>query len=209
MRSFMSGPDGTFVAFFPDYFGMSGTAPTLTIEDIEMVNFSIDVSDDSLATDVFVAGGTTDQYNPTVDASAWYLTAGVVNIRQKGAMALLLGLTSTEDPDLSPAALYARFGMRPLKAEYPTVSSGVMEYLQALALFQKQWSAQFATDVEFTFMPELYPGMRVLIKSHGVTVFVEEVTHSFGFDTGFSTSATISSPATLTGGIKGMGLSRL
>lgn len=210
MRSFMSGPDGTFIAFYPDYFGVSGTSPTVSIEDIEMVNFSIDVSDDSLATDVFIAGGgVIDSYSPQVTSVSWLDTAGVVNITQAGVMKLLLGIDTENDPDYTPAAIYARFGLRPLKAEYPQVATGAMEYLQALALFQKKWSEQYSTNVQFTFLPELYPGMRALIKSYQITVFIEEVTHSFGFDTGFQTAATVSSPASVGGGFKGLNLGRI
>ena len=44
-------------------------------------------------------------------------------------------------------------------------------------------------------MPELYPGMRVYVKSYGVQVYVQAVTHTFSYESGFSTSATINSPS--------------
>lgn len=210
LRSFMSAPDGSFIAFYPDYFGTMGSKTKMVIEDIELLDFGIDINDDSLVTDLFVAASTAQEYDSGgVSVANWYASSGVMNIRDQGAIKLLLGIDPSSDPDFSPDNIYAKFGMRPLKAEYPNLWSGAFEKAQALYLFQKKWSEQYSTRVSFTFLPELYPGMRILVKSHGVEVYVEEVTHSFGYDTGFSTIATVSSPATVGGGIKGMPLGRL
>jgi len=213
LRSFMSGPDGSFIAFFPDYFGIYGGENNykLTLEDIELVDFKIDVNDDELATDVFVTGQLPDPTGVTPIAEAqWINSNGVVNIRQGSAMALILGDEFADKSNFDPDAFYARFGLRPLKAQYQSVSSHLLEYLQALTLFQRKWAAQYRTQVSFTFMPELYPGMRILIKSHNVTVFVEEVVHTGSFETGFQTTATISSPAAVNGGgIKGMAVGKV
>ena len=198
MRSFMSGPDGSFLAFFPDYFGVFGTSPKLVLEDIELLDFRIDANDDNLTTDVFVAGHTSSSTDsPSIELADWFETQGIVNIRDKNKMKFLLGVDIQHDPEFNPLDIYERFGMRPLKAEYPQVGAHIMERGQALLLFMQKWAQQYSTQVQFTFMPELYPGMRVLIKSHQITVFVEEVTHTFGYDTGFSTIATVSSPATV------------
>lgn len=207
LRSFMSGPDGSFIAFFPDYFGLYTDTKTLfTLEDIELVDFKIDVNDDELATDVFVTGeSSTENASQPITQIQWLASNGVVNIRQNGAMSMLLGDEFADKANFDPDAFYARFGLRPLKATFVSVHEHLMEYLQALTLFQRKWAAQYRTQVQFTFMPELFPGMRILIKSHNVTVFVEEVVHTGSFETGFSTTATISSPASINGGgIKGM-----
>lgn len=198
LRSFMSGPDGSFMAFFPDYFGLFGTSAKLILEDIELLDFRIDANDDNLATDVFVAGHTGSfTPSPTVELNDWFNTEGVVNIRKRNEMKFLLGVDISNDPDFNPLNIYQRFGIRPLKAEYPQIGAHIMERGQALMLFLQKWAQQYSTQVQFTFMPELYPGMRIMIKSHQITVFVEEVTHTFGYDTGFSTIATVSSPATV------------
>jgi len=209
LRSFMSGPDGSFVAFFPDYFGLYHEKGqpnySLQLEDIELVDFKIDVNDDNLATDVFVAGSTSDTENVAPMLNSWLNSNGVVNIRQNDAMALMLGDQFVAKDNFDPDAFYNRFGLRPLKAEFPQINDHIYEYVQALTLFMRTWAAQYSTQVQFTFMPELMPGMRILIKSHKVTVFVEEVVHTGSFDTGFSTTATISSPASVDGGgIAGM-----
>ncbi len=204
MRSFMSGPDGSFIAFFPDYFGLYSEDKEnykLILEDIELIDFHIDVNDDEMVTDVFVAGETlgTNGTSP-ITAAQWLHSRGVVNIRQSSAMAMILGDAFADKQNFDPDAFYARFGMRPLKASFQAVHEHLMEYLQALTLFMRKWAAQYRTTVQFTFMPELYPGMRILIKSHNITVFVEEVVHSGSFETGFTTSATISAPAAVNGG---------
>lgn len=213
LRCFMSGPDGSFVAFYPDYFGLAGTSPKLVLEDIEMLDFRIDVNDNNLATDVFVIGshgasiGPQAGINPYLD---WANTRGIVNVRQPETMGYVLGQDS-DQVDFSADSIYGRFGMRPYKIDLPQVSSPLFEKLQALQVFQKKWSEQYSTNVQFTFMPELQPGMRVLIKSHDMTVYVEEVVHTFGFDTGFTTQATISSPARVGAGmdIEGLPLGRM
>jgi hypothetical protein len=213
LRSFMSGPDGSFIAFFPDYFGIykadGDPGYVLTLEDIEMIDFKIDVNDDDLATDVFVTGETNSNTGQNaITQSQWLSSNGIVNIRQKSALAALLGddFANAFDADL----FYKKFGLRPLKATFVSVNSHLLEYLQALTLFMRKWAAQYRTQVQFTFMPELYPGMRILIKSHNITVFVEEVVHTGSFETGFATVATISSPASVNGGgISGMPIGKV
>ena len=56
---------------------------------------------------------------------------------------------------------------------------------------------QYATQVEFTFMPELYPGQRIQLADHNLQVYVSQVTHSCDFENGFTTTATIMAPSTL------------
>ena len=57
MRKFCSRmPNGDFVAYYPDYFGMDGKQAVLKLEDIEMKNVQIDLNDDALCTHSYVAG---------------------------------------------------------------------------------------------------------------------------------------------------------
>lgn len=209
LRSFMSGPDGSFIAFYPDYFGIFGTKYKLILEDVEMINFSIDVSDNNLATDVFVAGGTEVPNLGTNDTQLqWVLSSGVASITQSAMMKMLLGVDIDKDPEWKPDQIYKRFGMRPFKAEFPNLIGGgtQIERIQAITLFGQKWAQQYSTQVQFTFMPEIMPGMRIYIKSHGVTVYVEEVSHNFSYESGFTTVATISSPAAVGGGLSDIGL---
>jgi hypothetical protein len=62
--------------------------------------------------------------------------------------------------------------------------------------FAEQWSLQYSTNAQFTFMPELLPGGLVALGDR-LQMFIEEVTHSFDLGGGFTTSASLSSPASL------------
>src|SRR5690606_20353241 len=57
MRSFMSAPNGDFIAWFPDYFGQFGTAGRMIVRDIELVNegFNMTWNDENMVTHQFVA----------------------------------------------------------------------------------------------------------------------------------------------------------
>jgi hypothetical protein len=59
-----------------------------------------------------------------------------------------------------------------------------------------KWAEQYKTTCQFTFMPELYPGMRINLKGHNLQVYVTEVTHTFDYENGFNTSAIIMAPST-------------
>jgi hypothetical protein len=54
MRSFMSLPNGDFYAFYPDYFGSFEQQPYWEIDDIEVIEGNITLTDDALATHVYV-----------------------------------------------------------------------------------------------------------------------------------------------------------
>lgn len=56
LRSFMSMPNGNFYAFYPDYFGGLGRTPYWEIDDVEIIDGNIQLSDDALATHVYVVG---------------------------------------------------------------------------------------------------------------------------------------------------------
>jgi hypothetical protein len=57
LRHFQSMPNGHFYAFYPDYFGgLSHRTPYWEIHDIEIMDLTMDISDDSLATHVYVVG---------------------------------------------------------------------------------------------------------------------------------------------------------
>jgi hypothetical protein len=76
-----------------------------------------------------------------------------------------------------------------------------MEFLAAVKLFLQKWAEQYSTRVEMTFMPELFPGMRVNLVGHNVSVYVQQVSHNFDFSNGggFSTMATVTAPTSSTG----------
>jgi len=62
--------------------------------------------------------------------------------------------------------------------------------------FLDKWAKQFYCTAEFTFLPELFPGSIVdFPPPHDLTMYVEEVTHSFDRAGGFTTTASLTSPA--------------
>ena len=50
MRSFCSAPNGDFMAWFPDYYGLWGTAAIMVLEPIEMQDFYVEWTDDYFVT---------------------------------------------------------------------------------------------------------------------------------------------------------------
>ena len=209
LRSFMSAPNGDFYSFFPDPFGLFGTKPVFRLEPIETKNLKIDAIDDPITTHVFTAGDT--DMTGQVNILDWMNTAGLVAITQDYVFNQLLNIQPEDEGYLNPEEFIQKYGVRPLKMKFPVVRDPSYEYFLALHLFMEKWSAQYATRVDFTFMPELYPSMRIEVAGQGIVVYAEEVTHTFDFDTGFRTSAVISSPAT-TGsgqGIEGLPIGRV
>lgn len=82
LRQFMSTPDGKFFAFYPDYFGeMNSRPPYWEIDDIEVMDGGINLSDDSLVTHEYVIG---DTINPLAPSEQGLLrsvfSSGVVTI---------------------------------------------------------------------------------------------------------------------------------
>ena len=194
MRKFCSAPNGDFVAYYPDYFGMDGKKAVLKLEDIEMKNVQIDLNDDALSTHVYVAG-TAAPINTQV--LGWLNSKGYATVenewlfsRMQKAAPRLPGETMTRGTEIMK-----RFGVRPMINNMAMVQSGPMEVMMAIAIFMEQWALQYATVVELTFMPELFPGMRIELVGHGLQVYVSQVTHNCDFEAGFTTTATIMAPS--------------
>ncbi len=204
LRSFMSLPDGSFYAFYPDYFGEMGQHnPYWLIDDIEITGGTINITDDALATHVYAIG---ENSWPIDDSMLNELfSAGTVTIFNaftgKGAIE-----NGTDDNGLGNVMgtkdalnFIKRYGARPLVQEYPMVRSGIFEMLMAYQLFMQAWSNQFLSTFTFTFMPELFPGGKVGFPSHGIMMYINQVTHTFDYTSGFTTTAQLSSPSLMPG----------
>jgi murein DD-endopeptidase MepM/ murein hydrolase activator NlpD len=197
LRDFQSAPNGDFVAWYPDKLGIYGKGAAVSIRDIEIKQpFAIMLSDDQLTTHVAVAGNI---YNPDptthVDPD-WIYTHGIVSVQQKEVMKLLLGLDTGKDyKNWGGDWILPRFGMRPLRQEAAMIRAPQWEFMLALHIFMQKWSEQFLTDLQLTFMPEVYPGMRIIIEEHGIALYAESVTHQGSRqEPGFSTTVQVSSP---------------
>ena len=199
LREFQSSPTGDFVAWFPDYFGTHGQAPVLNVYDIEIIDFQMYHNDTFLTTHIGVSGDFKN-FGSSVDLIDWMSSKGIVSIQVDQVMAQLFGITVEELNALYPPSFSGnflqRYGMRPKVQEVPIIRSHVTEFMYAWRLFQLCWAAQYSTQVQFTFLPELYPGMRIKIADHNIEVYVQSVTHQGSRQGGFSTTAQVTCPVT-------------
>jgi cell wall-associated NlpC family hydrolase len=220
MRSFCSAPNGDLIAWFPDYYGLWGTAAVMTIETIEVKDFSVSWSDAFFVTHQFTAttpsGGagqngldlSTGNVTPLVDsvvdpliiAQSLSYTRGIASIDIPAMMYALFKVDATEaDAQAFAQWIYKRFGARPDFQQLPNLVGPSAEFFAAIYFFMRQWAYQYNADIPLTFMPELFPGMLIQIPDFSFQAYVNSVTHSFQFGQGgfFNTSVNISAPARL------------
>lgn len=227
LRHFQSLPDGRFYAFFPDYFGeMKAHPPYWLIDDIEILDGKIDLTDDALVTHMYVVGDTTSVLSGSTGGTFPSLTtAGVVTVynmfladsvlnrtnARKAARADAAKKTKKEKKekwaDLDPAgmgipldltdvrAFLQKYGARPQRDDMPMIRSPYYEMFLAYQRFLLAWSRQFSSYFSFTFMPELFPGGKVGFPDHALQMYIEEVEHSWNYESGFLTNAILSAPS--------------
>lgn len=193
--NFASAPNGDFVVYYPDYFGTDGKQAVLKLEEIEMIDVGIDFNDDALTTHVYVAGDNQYGQGVPVNEYGWLQSHGVASVENKFLFGALTAMSLGFPEQMDGLELMRRFGVRPFRQELSNIKSKEMEFLIACQFFMLKWAQQFATQVEFTFMPELFPGMRIDLSGHNMQVYVTEVNHTFDFEDGFTTTATIMAPS--------------
>jgi hypothetical protein len=196
LRSFRSAPDGKFTAFYPDYFGLDGTAPALVLEDIEMKDVRIDINDAALATHVFTMGSE-NVVSSIPDELGYMRSPGVVTIEDEWLFRRATAGSYFPPETQDPMEFMQRYGIRPYKRAFKEIySPGNEAAMLVLAIkeFMDRWARQYQTRIELTFMPELFPGMRVELSGHNLVVYVQAVNHSFSYDSGFSTTAEVMAP---------------
>ena len=197
LRNFQSAPNGDFIAYYPDYFGLDGKDAQWNIEDIEMINVQIDLNDDALATHVYVAGAAYPSGGGGGGTLGWLQSKGVATVENEFLFKRMT-LAAPSPPGerlLTGKQVMEKFGARPLVKSMSSVRQGPMEFLLAVQTFMTKWAEQYATQIETTFMPEIFPGMRVNLVDHNLQVYVSEVTHSGDFESGFTTTMTIMAPS--------------
>lgn len=215
MRNFASLPNGDFIAWFPDYFNIARRNPWLRISPVEIKKCTIDISDKSLTTHVYIMGNPYGIGNLPSAYSDWYNKlqgAGVVTIEQSGILDSFLYTKEqidsrkkiTNAPDQyetseSAISFLEKYGARPYAETNLTLRHPIIEFFYAYNTFITKWAEQFISRVEFTFMPELFPGMIIEIpnyeqQSHSFSFYVQEVVHTFSYTGGFSTSAILIAP---------------
>lgn len=204
MRKFSSAPNGDFISWFPDYFGVYGTAGKMEIKSIELTDFTMNWSDEQLKTHFFVTGAMYGDPNlplgqiggPVTQILDKFFTLGIASIEQDKIMQTLFNIDQSSIFS-RPLELLQRFGPRVHHIQAPTIASREAEFWLAIYNFQRNWSSQFSASVPMTFMPELYPGMLMQIPELGFQAYVTRVTHTFDFSQGFSTTAAITAPSSL------------
>lgn len=225
LRAFQSMPNGNFFAFFPDYFGgLSHRTAYWEIDDIEVLDGQIELSDDALATHVYIVGDTSPSFG-TIDITDEILSSGVVTIFDAFSSDFISGLSATPDtPPPTPKnpppagtfqggiskivdktnalAFLTKYGARPYREEAPMVRNAYFELFLAYQKFMLLWSQQFLTTFTFTFMPELYPGGIVAFPDHGIQCYISDVTHECDYENGFLTRANLMAPAAISGSDK-------
>lgn len=207
LRNFQSLPDGSFLGFFPDYFGtFDHRKPYWAIENIEIMDGKIELTDDALTTHLYVVGATINPLgaigNPERVAST-----GVATIFNMSELGFINSTGKAEKNNRNPLfgshdqalAFLQRYGARPHLEDAPYIHNHYLETFLAIHMFMQAWARTFLTTFTFTFMPELYPGGRVVFPDHDLVMYIDEVSHSFSYESGFTTQANLSAPAAWTG----------
>lgn len=210
MRDFCSAPNGDLIAWFPDYFGVYGLAGKMVVRNIELEDFTMVWTDQYLITHQFTAGSSygLSTINQANTAFRKLSTKGIASVEHPEILEALLSV-DRNDPVTqgwtNPDILLQRFGARPKFDTMDALSSDQAEFWYALHLFQRNWANQFQSQVPVTFMPEVFPGMLLLLEHYGIQFYVEGVDHSWSFGPGggFRTTVSISSPSEPSG--KGFG----
>lgn len=194
LRNFQSAPNGDFIAYTPDQFGLYGKPAILNLEDIEIRDFRIDLSDEPLTTHVYIDGDLNAQGLDN-GINGWITTAGVATMENEPLFNQLRKIAPGDMQGLTGHDIIKKFGVRPFKQTYTSLGSPALEFLLATQMFMGKFSSMYSANVTFTFMPELYPGMRVLLKKHNMQMYCGAVTHSFDYEQGFTTTAVLSAPS--------------
>jgi hypothetical protein len=210
LRSFCSAPNGDFIAWFPDYYGLWGTAAKMVVQPIEVLDFDVTWSDDFFVTHQFTVLGFMNQIDLAEGTSSVVFgdtnslavaTYGLANIDVPAIMEALFGVKATKDEAAKFAQfIYRKFGARP---DYQVIDGMIAnndkraEFFSALYLFMRQWAYQYNATVPLTFMPELWPGMLLQIPAFDFQAYVTTVTHTFNFGQGggFRTEVNLAAPA--------------
>ena len=210
-RSWCTAPNGDFIAWFPDYFGRYGYAAKWKLSPVEMQEFTIDWSDGNLITHNYAYGSSANlnqTLNPNTNVTApptdynELQTYGVATIDVPG---LLKAIANVQDGSVwsSPQEIYQQFGPRVNTTSLPIVAAtSPAEFWFAIKQFMDFWTKQFSATVQLTFMPELYPGMLLVIDELGFQAYIKSVTHQWSMSAGgggFSTSVQIVAPSATDG----------
>lgn len=196
MRDFQSAPNGDFVAFYPDRLGAYGKFPIMQVRDIEVMDFKLSINDSNMATHVIAVGDVTAPEPRTGISFDALIGSGMVTIEQTEIMKMVFGLKTEQSLDGFASEFMEKFGLRPYREDAFQIRDIGWLWLVALHRWEQAWANQWMARVTFTFMPELYPGMRIQLmdREPNLAVYVEQVTHTGSRTGGFNTQAIVSTP---------------
>lgn len=208
LRDYCSAPNGDFMAWFPDYYGHYGTAGKIIVSDVEIMQpFTIAWGDENLKTHFFVMGSSYDRVSPDGmggDASQINQelgTAGIASVEMPQLMHALFNLDAKVFANQGRNFLN-RYGARVVTEYMNNIHGHQQEFFFAVYRFMLNWSSQYYATVEFTFLPEIYPGMLLVFPRYGLQAYVQAVNHSFDLSTGggppaFTTRANLTAWSTI------------
>lgn len=214
-RVYASLPDGSFIAWYPDYFNITKDNPYYYIRSTEVVDFTIDINDNQILTHSYVIGA---PFWPAVSVDVQNQNAlyggGIASIDMPGLVDSFFNLNSPNVDESvdnlisnisSVNNFFNRYGVRPSVNSDLNIRHPIIEFFYAYQTLIKAWAAQFVSTATFTFLPDLFPGMIAQIETNDPNnpeycVYVEQVTHDFDYTNGFTTSATITALSRPTGG---------
>lgn len=203
VRDFMSAPNGDFIAFVPDRIGRYSNFPAIQIRDIEVIDFKAIASDANLVTHYLSNADVEAAPLDAIDTAMQLLfTSAMMTVDQAPLMNFMLGLPIDKTDEQYGPTLISTFGLRPKVEDNRFIRNRAFNFTYALHKFQEMWANQWQFVVNLTFMPELYPGMRIELVDRTlpdgtpcpVAVYVESVSHSGSRSTGFTTTAVVSTP---------------
>lgn len=185
-REFCSAPNGDFIGWFPDFYGHFKMAGKMIISPLEISLESPPVirwGDQNLKTHHFVTGSTTGYSNNSGQVEIMSMSAGIASVEDVRLLKHLLNVTQEEAEAISATTL-KRYGARPTSEGMANIPQGEAEFYKACMGFIENWSEQWRTTINVTFMPEMFPGMLACFPVYGIQGYVREVSHSWDYQGG-------------------------
>ena len=203
MRSYMSMPDGRFVAFVPDWFGWmmpsNAHGSTIDIPVQEVISFRTDFDKSSycshymLLTNESFPDPTGMFSNPLSQTLRALISSGFVSFQYQGDNLMkLMDISCTGCSNLDE--VMQRWGVNVITESNEYIIDHQLTSVYALYQFLRYWANCFKTQVQITFRPEIIPGLRLRFPHAGQSLFVESVSHSWNAMTGGTTSVTLVAP---------------
>lgn len=139
-------------------------------------------------------------------------SAYAVSTEPSELLKTMVNIPEGEEWMYSPSELYRRYGARPKRgsslinsavkavesvnnsadptsgvANNPRSNVYIMPFLMALYEFMNNWANQQQVSLSITFMPNLFPGMRIYVKAVDIWLYIKSVSHVMDYTSGFRT----------------------